>query len=65
MFQTNIESVMNSNRQERSNVVANTNVQLLDSSALSCAHLEYIAVYDIFYLSIYLLADGIFRTYVC
>lgn len=56
---------MNSNRQERSNVVANTNVQLLDSSALSCAHLEYIAVYDIFYLSIYLLADGIFRTYVC
>ncbi|VDM42517.1 unnamed protein product [Toxocara canis] len=42
-YQPSVEAAMNDNRQKRSNEVATVFAQLLDSSAVHCAHLQYIA----------------------
>uniref|UniRef100_A0A9J2P241 Ectopic P granules protein 5 n=1 Tax=Ascaris lumbricoides TaxID=6252 RepID=A0A9J2P241_ASCLU len=42
-YQSTVEAALNDNRQKRSNEVATIFTQLLDSSAVHCAHLEFIA----------------------
>ncbi|VDK41765.1 unnamed protein product [Anisakis simplex] len=44
-YQSTVEAAMNDNRQKRSNEVAAVFAQLLNPSAVNCAHLQYVTAY--------------------